>query len=274
MAACFNYVEGEMRNSTFAVFSRGASLALTAAFVFSMPALAQRPPIRRVLVTTVKPDRIDDFEAAIKQYNEAYAKITGGRSRTMFQSLTGQNQYMLVRDYEKWADLDPGAVTRALAADSQTARINQRIMSCVESSTMLVEGLLPELSMATRPAESPKIIRLAHSRVRADKTAEWEAIVKNELLPAYKKARQKSVTVRKVRFGGTTNDYYISTRMDAWADVETDSLSKSMGAEPYNAMVARLTAVTEERDVNLFRFRADLTYTAPATASATSAAAR
>ena len=47
-----------------------------------------------------------------------------------------------------------------------------------------------------------------------------------------------------------------------------------MGAEPYNAMVAKLTTVTEERDINLFRFRAGLTYTAPMTAPASWATAR
>jgi quinol monooxygenase YgiN len=248
-----------MRKSTSAV--------LFAAMVLTAPvwAQAQRPAIRRAVMTTVKSDRTDDFEAAVKQYNEAYSKVPGVRSRGMFQSLSGPRQYILVRDYEKWAELDPGPISKALAANPEIVKINQRIMSCIESSTTLVEELLPELSMSTSPGEAPKIIRLARSRIRPDKTAEFEAIVKNELLPGQRKAGSKSFTVRRVRFGGPTNDYYISTRMDGWADAGSDALTKAMGADAYRAMVAKLTAITVSREINLYRFREDLSYRAGAT---------
>ena len=68
--------------------------------------------------------RVADFEAAVKKTNEIYAKISGVRSRLMFQSLTGPQQFMLVRDYDKWADLDAGPVAKALAANAELARIN------------------------------------------------------------------------------------------------------------------------------------------------------
>jgi antibiotic biosynthesis monooxygenase (ABM) superfamily enzyme len=257
-----------MRNPTFAVF-------VTAAIAVSAPAWAQRPTIRRAVVTNVKPGHADEFEAAVKQYNEVYAKLPGVRSRGMLQSLSGPRQYILVRDYEKWADLDPGPVSNALAANAELSRINQRIMSCIESSTTLVEELLPELSMASSPAEAPIVIRLARSRIRPDKTAEFEAIVKNELVPANRKAGTKSFTVRRVRFGGPTNDYYISSRMDGWAEIGSDGLAKSMGAEAYRGMVAKLTAITLSREVNLYRFREDLSYRAKAPGvTGTTAAAR
>ena len=132
------------------LFHRRLVLAFTAAIVCSTPAWAQRPAIRRVLMNNVKPDRVADFEAAVKQYNEAYARVPGVRSVTMFQSLTGPRQYVLVRDYDNWADLDPGPVSKAIAANAELARINLRIGSCIESSTMLVEELLPELSWHPR----------------------------------------------------------------------------------------------------------------------------
>ena len=106
---------------SYPAFSQRAVLAFTAAVAFSAPAWAQRPAIRRALVTNVRPDRIDDF----------------------------------VRDYDKWTDLDAGPVSKALAANPVSARINQRIMSYVESSTMLVEELLPELSAGGSPADPP-----------------------------------------------------------------------------------------------------------------------
>src|SRR5207249_2504333 len=145
---------------------------------------AQRPPIRRVTMATIKPDRVAEFEAAVKEYNVAYAKIPGVRGRASFQSLTGPLQFVLVRDYDKWSDLDPGPITKALQENAEIARINQRIVNCIESQTNLVEELLPDLSMPTRPATAPRLIRLARSRIQPAKVAEFEALVKNELLPA------------------------------------------------------------------------------------------
>src|SRR5258706_5202774 len=108
-----------MRNLVSVVFNRRMVLALTAAIVCSFPAWAQRQPIRRVLISNVKPDRVADFEAAVKQYNEVYAKVPGVRSVAMFQSLTGPHQFVLVRDYDKWADLDPGPDSKAIAANAE-----------------------------------------------------------------------------------------------------------------------------------------------------------
>ncbi len=264
-----------MRTLNSVLSRRRALLALTVATVaFPIATWAQRPPIRRVLMTTVKPDRTADFEAAAKQYNEVYAKVAGVRSRGVFQSLTGPNQYILARDYEKWADLDPGPVAKALAANSELAALNSRIRSCIESQTMLVEELVPGLSTPGRLPEPPKMIRVARSRIRPDRTAEFEAIVKSELLPAQLKAGAKSFTVRRVRFGGPTNDYYISTRLDGWADVGNDSLSKSMGDAAYKAMVSKLTALTLGREINLYRFRADLSFHAETVKTPATSASR
>jgi antibiotic biosynthesis monooxygenase (ABM) superfamily enzyme len=261
-----------MQNLASAMLNRRIVLTLTAAIVCSMPAWAQRQPIRRVLMSNVKADRVADFEAAVKQYNEVYAKVPGVRSTTVLQSLTGPYQFVLVRNYDKWADLDPGPVSKAIAANAELARINLRINSCIESSTMLVEELLPDLSMP-RPDGPPELIRLARNRVRPDKTAEFEAIIKDELLPAHRKAGSKAFTVRRVRFGGPGNDYYMSTRLDGWADVATDSIRKAMGDEAYKRMVAKLTAITISRELNVYRFRADLSYDkgSPATAPTTAA---
>ncbi len=246
-------------------------LALTAAIVLSVPAWAQRQPIRRVLMTSVKPDRAADFEAAVKQANALYAKIPGVRSRTMFQSLTGPHQYMLVRDYDKWADLDASPVTKALVANAELAAINLRIGSCTESSTMIIEELLQNLSMPTRPTEPPEIIRLARNRIRPDKTAEFEAIVKDELLPANLKAGSPSFTTRRVRFGGHTHDYYISTRLTGFADIANPGITKTMGEEAYRRMVAKLSAITLQRELNLYRFRPDLSYSSEAKSAPTTA---
>ena len=46
--------------------------------------------------------------------------------------------------------------------------------------------------------------------------------------------------------------------MANWADAGKNPIRDSMGAEAYNRMVAKLSAITTYRELDLFRYRADL----------------
>jgi len=86
-------------------------------------------------------------------------------------------------------------------ANPQLSRISARINACIESSTMVVQELQPELSTATTPSEQIQLLRIARNRIIPGKRKAWGVIVKNQLLPAYRKAGYGSFTVRRVRFG-------------------------------------------------------------------------
>lgn len=251
-----------MKNTGFGLMGRRVILALALSAAIAAPAMAQRPTIRRVLMTTVKPDRVGDFEAALRDYNEALKTVPGVRNRGQFQSLSGPNQFLLVRDYEKWEDLDGGTVNDAMQANPQLTRISARINACIESSTMVVQQLQPELSTATTPADPLELLRIARNRIQPGKRKEWESIVKNELLPAYVKAGYGSFTVRRVRFGAPGNEYWDTVRMAKWADAGTNKLQKSMGQAAYDSLNDRLGALTESREINVYRFRKDLSFSA------------
>lgn len=258
-----------MHKLASAIFAGRTVMGITLALVFSAPAFSQRQPIRRVQVYTIKSDRVDDFEAAAKQYVAIASKIPGGRAG-VFQSLTGPRQYLVTRDYDNLAALDSGSVPKAAGANADLAKINLRIGGCVQSYTVLIEELRPQLSYPQRPAQPPQMIRIARSRVRPDKIAEFEAIIKNEMLPAMQKSGQTSYTVRRVRFGAPTNEYQVSTRINGWADLDKRDLAAVMGAEAFQRMTAKLTALTTVREVNVYRFRPDLSYgTGPNPAPAT-----
>src|ERR1700728_3292656 len=81
-----------------------AMLLATAAL--TTPASAQDANIRSVTFYTVKPDRIADFEAEVKEYNAILAKAGSDRYSTIWVALTGNHEYARVQMYKKWADLD------------------------------------------------------------------------------------------------------------------------------------------------------------------------
>ena len=196
--------------------------------------------------------------AAVKDYNAAYAKLPGPQSRIQYQSLTGPSRYRLVLPYSAWAELD--SPTPA-ANNADLARINMRIQACFESTTTVITELLPDLSTPGL-TDPPILLRIARTRIRPDKVDEWKALVKNELLPAYKKAG-RTLTVRQVRFGTPTNEFFVTTRVANWAEAGKNPVLEAMGQEAYDRMVAKLTAITTLRELDVFRYRSDMSYSPP-----------
>lgn len=232
------------------------TLAATVAFCAIATAQQPRLPISRSLTTTLKADRVGDFAAAVKDYNAAYAKIPGGRARIQYQSLTGANRYRLVINYADWAAMDAPS---AVAGNADITRAVTRINACIESSTTVISELLPDLS-TPQVSEAPNLLRITRVRVRPDKVQEWMAIVKDDMLPAYKKAG-RTLTVRQVRFGAPTNEFSMTTRIANWADAGKNPIRDAMGQEAYARMVGKITAVTTLVERDVFRYRADLTWT-------------
>lgn len=228
--------------------------------LFAASAAAQRMPISRNVAITLKADRVQDFIAAVKDYNAIYSKLPGARGRIMYQTLSGPANYRLVLGYPDWAAMD---ATSPVANNAELARINARISSCIQSSNSVISEVLPDLSTpVTTPAPAPTLLRITRTRVRPDKIDEWMGIVKNELLPAYKKAG-RTLTVRQARFGAPTNEFTMSTRVTNWADAGKNAIRDSMGADAYNKMVAKITALTTLLERDIVRYRADMSF-APA----------
>lgn len=239
-------------------------LAAVLTLSFGTAAIAQQAPmpISRTSTITLTPEHAADFVAAAKQYNEIYAKIPDALPRAVYQSLTGQNRYRITISYPDFAGLD-APQNPAVVNNADLARINMRILSFYEApATVLITERLADLS-TPQASGPPNLLRISRTGVRPDKVEEWRAIMKNELLPAYKKAG-RTLTVRQVRFGGSVYEFHVTTRVESWADAGKNHLRDSMGAEAYDRMVAKLQALTTYLDRDIFRYRADLSYVPPA----------
>ena len=85
---------------------RHCSFALAAISALCLPAWAQQQNIRTVTRYRVKTDRVGDLQAAIKEFNGVLQKGGSERRYTIWSSQSGPNEYLLVRYYTKWAELD------------------------------------------------------------------------------------------------------------------------------------------------------------------------
>jgi hypothetical protein len=229
-------------------------------------AFAQDGNIRSVTFYTVKPDRIGDFEAEVKAYNAVLAKGGSTHYASVWLSQTGPRDYARAIYYNKYADLDAGPDPKLKDQAADLARINVRIIDCTESWRRVIEEVNPDLSLPPSN-DVPKMIRVLVTDVRPEKVGEYLDLVKNEILPAIKKAGVTEYNVASRRFGAPSTEFVSVLGLNNWADFDGEfGVEKGLGKEGYKALVAKVRTLIVRSQYDVYRFEPDLSYLPPPTA--------
>ena len=224
-------------------------------------AFAQAPPaIRSITHIRIKPDKIGDWIAAEKDYAALVAKAGSDRSYTMWQGMTGPREYIMVRYYSKWAELDVVNDPKMAEHAGAMAGIMARITAATESTSREILSAQPELSLP-RPAEMPKMIRAARITVANGKWDEVLDTLKTVTLPAMKAAGVTAFGVGRVRYGAGTNQIMTYTGFNSWADLDGPTpIEKTAGRDAYMKYVAKMGTLTTRTEWTIYRLRAELSY--------------
>ena len=238
--------------------------ALTVAAALVTSAFAQQGNIQTVAFYTIKPDRVGDFQAAVKEYNAVYAKAGSTRYSSLWLSLTGPRTYAVVSYYEKWADLDAGTDPKLKDVAGDVARINMRINACIESSHRIINEIQPDLSIQ-KATDMPKMVRVLTTDVRPEKFREYLALVKSDILPAYQKSGVKLYEFSETIYGGSNTEVTSVVGMENWAELDGGfGVEKSLGKEGYEAIRAKVRPLIVRAEYDEYRFQPELSYLAPA----------
>lgn len=238
------------------------ALAIVAAALGST-ASAQEGNIRSVSFFTVKPDRIGDFQAEIKEYDALLAKGGSTLYSTTWVSLTGPREYAHVTLYTKWADLDADADPKMKDLAADLARVNMRIIDCTESWHRTIEEVVPDLSLPDTNT-MPKMIRVIVTDVRPDKYNEYLDLEKNEILPAVKKSGAAFYSFAETRYGNSSLEVTSVTGFDSWADLDAGiGAQKGLGMDGYHALVEKVRPLIAKSEFNIYRYEPDLSYMPP-----------
>lgn len=245
-----------------------SAMAFVAAATLVMPASAQDGNIRSVTFYTVKPDRIGDFQAEIKEYNAILAKAGSDRYSSMWVGITGAHEYARVQMYSKWADLDASIDSDPKLKDqaADLARISMRIIDCTESWHRDIDVVMPELSLPDS-GDIPKMIRVLVTQVRPDKYHEYLDLQRNEVLPAITKAAPKSYNFAEKRFGVFGPEFVSVTGFTNWADLDGGiGAQKGLGKDGYQALVNKVRGLIVQSQYIIYRYEPDESYLPPPTA--------
>jgi len=236
---------------------------LLAVAALATPASAQDANIRSVTFYTVKPDRVADFQAEVKEYNAILAKAGSDRYSTVWVGLTGPHEYARVQMYSKWADLD-AAIDKDPKLKDQAADLDllaTHIIECTSSWRRDIEVVNLDLSLPDTGVDMPKMIRVLVTQVRPDKYHDYLDLQKNTILPAVTKGTPKFYNFAEKRYGEAGPEFVSVTGFSNWADLDdTIGAEKGLGKDGYQALVNQVRALIVQSEYLVYRYEPDLSY--------------
>ncbi len=238
-------------------------LALPLLAGLSSQAQAQDLKYRSVARYRLKPERAGDFALNVKEYISVLKKANPNDAFSMWTSVTGPMEYVLVSYHAKYAELDqnPQQDPKLKDVAAQLAAIGSRINACVETGDRYVDEVQTDLSLP-RTGEMPKMVRMLRAKVKPDQINNYINLVKAESLPAMKKAGVPVYLTTRVRYGRPGNEFHSVTALDNWAALDSQSPRvKAMGEAAYQQYLGKVLPMLEEYEYNLYRYVPDMSYT-------------
>jgi hypothetical protein len=216
--------------------------------------------IRSLTRYTLKTDKLGDMRAAIKEYNRVIKKAGSDRANTVWSSLTGPAELVLVSYHQKWAEFDAPANDDPKLKDvrCQLSAISARINQCFTAMDRLDDILDPNLSLP-RSGQPPKMIQVWTGHVKPERVVEFLDNEKNTYLPAIKAAGVTTYIFARNRFGGSSYEFRSSVGISNWADLDgPNPLRKAMGDAKYQEFVDKMNGMLVDYRYDLYRFEPDL----------------
>jgi len=245
---------------TKAPFRLYASAAILASLAISASAEPPGVQMYRVTMTHVKPDMLSEWIDLQKNEVMPALKKGGVKSRNVFASgLFGNSyEYIMLEPFDSFAQFDgQGPIVKAL--DQPGAfRLNEKLRKCIVSSNSYVGNRLLEISNV--PEDNPTFIVSTRYRIAAGKMDDFQALVKSDLLPVYKKNKVGFVVTRRT-LGANTNDVTLSVYYKKYADLDGGPmLTKLVGQEAATKINAKFNGIRTSVETVVRSRVADLSF--------------
>lgn len=213
------------------------------------------------MVTTIKPDMRAEYEAYQKQVTAAYKKAEVP-SRVVLETVLGNlAEYVAITPMGKFAEFDgPGPLERGIGK-LQSEALRRKGSAFMVSMQRLLSRDLPDLSIMTESSEPRPFAMVTSMRLAPGRAADFTAWVKNDYLPAAKKAEVKNLWISQAVHGGSPDERIIVMPLKSMADLDAGPiLTRALGAEAAAKVSAKMAGVIESRSYSVMRYRPDLSY--------------
>jgi hypothetical protein len=170
-------------------------------------------------------------------------------------------EYVSVAPLAHFADMDgPSPVERALGKADADGLIRKGL-ACTTSAHRMASLALNDISIRTKTQENSEYAMVTSYHLMAGKEAEFNAWIKNDYLPAMKKAEVKNFWVSQTVFGGEPNERITVRLVKNMAEFDAGPvLRKTLGEEGALKVMAKSAGMIDSVHYSVLHYRADLSY--------------
>lgn len=258
-----------MRIRNLAALALASSLA-TAAVAVAQTAPSSGVPWAYISGTTisVKPSAALEFEGLARKINAANVKAGIQPSRFWSVSRGGPGfTYLATLRYAKWSEMDDRpsmtAVLKKAYGDAEAPKIWAAVLATVESSSSLVNRVLPGLSSPPASFNTPPAhIRLTRVEIHQGMGVKFEAYLA-KLKAAQDKVGGTPPVVRYVTALGQSDVYWAAYYFDKYAQWDGaptigDVLKKAYGDTEAATLEETARGCVRKLEAYVLDYRADL----------------
>jgi len=228
---------------------------------------AEPPQLVQVTVVTVKPGMGQQYtDLQIKETMPAQQK--GGEvAREVWSSgVFGQpGRFAFFYPRPNLANYDsPSPTNKALGTEGAAALLQKTTALSEASRTMLVR-MRPDLSYRPDAKAAPSALALV-SEVETvpGRRAEFEALLKKEVVPVMQQAKAKGYMVHEVVYGANAGTYFTAVFYDTYDAIgKGHPFQVALGEDGARRLEAKFAGVISRYERFVMRYRSDLSYPAP-----------
>jgi len=246
-------VIGHIRPALFVSLFVSIGLFLSAPLTLAQDS---NPTYMQVFMTTVKSDRVAEFENLLRE-RAAGLEASGEGFRSVYQTIVGdQYTYWMADFLPSMAVLDGPPRPNRAPPPGWGARND----AATTAQTMLFMRRYPELRTDAPGGAERDLVRVRIRRNAPGRTQDYYDWQAEQLLPALREAGVTGFLSNRVVLGGSSQTWISFQSIESMASTEINVLAESMGERQAEQMLARGAAMLVHTEDLIMRLRPDLGY--------------
>jgi hypothetical protein len=220
-------------------------------------------PLLILSIIDVKPDMFAEFGDLQAQTMEAQKKGGLAWRETWNVAQFGMPYRVgVLRPLTSFAELDSQPATVKGAGADQARVINERARRMIVAQQIYALRVRPDLGYGNRDT-TPTLVVLSTIGVAPGRNADFEGIVKSDIIPGHKEAGEPYLSASQVVLGGNTNQYLFLTPYTDFASLQKGNpVLRGLGADRFMKFNQKLAGVVTNVDQQVMRFNPALSFRA------------
>lgn len=237
-------------------------LGIAVLFACSMPCWAEAN-IRTVLLVKVKMGHDESWKDAVKDYVATVKKAGSEEQFTVWESQSGPSLHAVVWYSTKWKELGEDN-PKLKSVEGEIETLFRRLDADTDSLETWVDEMQPDLMI--RSNQIPPFVRTGRTHIVPGKMDEVKALLREQLVPALKKAGVTDFGMAVARFGTPSNELHSYLGVSGWGEFDSPfGAEKGMTPAEYKAYLGKIVPFIEGgTQWDLWKFEPELSYLVPA----------